>query len=97
MRINGMELSSIPAYPGLSLGVSILCRVVNITYKLLSRNPGSIDSMDTNTNVPGMNAKIAVMIPKINPVQPISGKYFNIVCKVNDYFAAWNLFNDQLR
>lgn len=71
--------------------------MVNITYKLLNRNPGSIDSMDTNTNVPGMNAKIAVIIPKINPDQPISGKYFNIVRKVNDYFAAWNLVNYELR
>jgi hypothetical protein len=96
MSINGMELSSIPTYPGLNFGVSMLLRVVNITYKLLRRNPGSMENIDTKTSVPGMNENRAVMIPNINPAQPISGKYFNIARKVNDYFAFVLLFNNHL-
>lgn len=97
IRISGVELNAMPQYPGLSFGVSILLRVVNITYKLLKRNPGSIENIDIKTSVPGMNANIAVMIPKINPPQPISGKYFNIARKVKDSFAVVLLFNNQLR
>lgn len=84
-RTNGVELRIIPIYPGLIFGIGISCRVDIITYKLLSKNPGSMATIEIKTPHPGRNAEAADIIPQSNPSQPRRGMYFDMGCKGTHY------------